>query len=184
MAAATALGKINVTSNLKALEKEAIDSFRALEKAESGFEPGLRFGQAMLDLRKSIKHGEWMPTLERLRITYRKAQYWMDMILWQRGERPTSPKKPSVKKKSGKFDWNAAADWLYHLRKRVEQLKRYKPQGAVGFAEELAKLAHDLQHDETKRGKKNELLQRKQPRGGSHIAAAHEGRPHPAGRRR
>jgi len=68
MATGTALGKINVTSNLKALEREAIDSFRALEKAEKTFEPGLRFGQALIDLRKSagIKHGEWMPTLQRL----------------------------------------------------------------------------------------------------------------------
>ncbi len=188
MAAATALGKIDVTSNLgrKVLEKEAVQAFRDLENAENGFEPGLRFGQAMIDLRNSpgMKHGDWMPTLERLKITYRKAQYWMDTVKWQNGERPTSPKKPSVKmKKSGRFDWEAATDWLYHLRKRVEQLKRHRPQGVVGFAEELARLASDLQHG-TKGEKKNALLQRKRPRGGSHIAAAHARRPHPAGGRR
>jgi hypothetical protein len=57
MATGAALGKFNVTSNLKRrgndLERDAIESFRGLEKAEAGFEPGLRFGQAMIDLRES-----------------------------------------------------------------------------------------------------------------------------------
>lgn len=33
------------------LEREAVQSFTELERAEKGFVPGLRFGQAMIDLR-------------------------------------------------------------------------------------------------------------------------------------
>jgi hypothetical protein len=151
MATGAALGKINVTSNLKSLEKEAQDAFRALEKAEKTFEPGLRFGRAMIDLRKSMKHGEWMLTLERLVITYRKADYWMDMVLWKNGERP-SPRKPSVamKKKKGVHSWQVADDWLDDLRNWVIQLRKKRPEGADRFAQSLIQLAGELQ----KKGKK------------------------------
>lgn len=74
MAAATALGKFDITSNLKGsrrdLEREAVESFRELERAEEAFEPGLRFGQAMIDLHQNLKHGEWMDALERLAINH------------------------------------------------------------------------------------------------------------------
>lgn len=188
MAAATALGKIDVTSNLKALEREAVDSFRALEKAEKGFEPGLRFGQALIDLRKSsgIKHGDWMPTLKRLGITYRKADYWMGMVKWQNGERP---KKPVGKgKKTGPFDWKAAEgwmqDWLQDLKSKVAILRKRRPEDAVIFAEALTSFASILRHDKKKRRGHAQLLQRAQPRGGSVASRTHARRTHSARGRR
>ncbi len=155
MAAGTALGKFNVTSNLKSLEREAVESFRALEKAEKGFEPGLRFGQAMIDLRNSegMKHGEWMDTLKRLGITYRKADYWMGMVMWQNGERPTSPRKPSIKKKA-RFDWDEATDWLDQLKSKVNIIRKHAPGAADRFANQLIQFAAELRSDKGKRGRK------------------------------
>lgn len=77
MAAGTAV-KFDVMSNSrgsrKDLEREAVDSFRELERAEEATgiaERGKRFGKAMADLHENLGHGEWMKTLERLGITYR-----------------------------------------------------------------------------------------------------------------
>lgn len=94
MAAATAaVVKFDVTSNSRSsrkdLEREAVDSFRELERAERAAgipELGKRFGKAMADLNENLEHGEWMKTLERLGITYRKAQYWMHIY---KGKTPT-----------------------------------------------------------------------------------------------
>jgi len=80
MAAGTAVVKFDVTSNFKSsrkdMEREAVDPFRALERAERAAgitELGKRFGKAMADLHENLDHGQWMKTLERLGITYRKA---------------------------------------------------------------------------------------------------------------
>lgn len=47
------MGKFDVTSNLgrprNDLERDALQSFRELEKAERAFEPGLRFGHGIDD---------------------------------------------------------------------------------------------------------------------------------------
>jgi len=76
MATATVV-KFDVTSNCtnsrKDMEREAVDSFHALEKAEKAAgipELGKRFGKAMADLHENLDHGKWMSTLERLGITY------------------------------------------------------------------------------------------------------------------
>lgn len=178
-------GKFHVTSNLKALVQEAKDSFQALEKAEGTFEPGLRFGQAMLDLHHSLEHGDWMPTLKRLEITYRKAQYWMDMVRWQNGERPTSPKK---KPNKVALSWDAASRWLDGLRHKVAiaRLKKNDPKGAMAFAQELDKLAAELRAGDHDKKRRNHalVLQRKQPRSGSVAAGTHKGAAHTGGGRR
>jgi hypothetical protein len=62
------------------LERHAVECLREPELAELELVPGTKFGQAMIDLRESLDHGDWMPTLERLGITYRKAQYWIDVV--------------------------------------------------------------------------------------------------------
>src|SRR5579864_2178404 len=116
MAAATAVVKFDVTSNFKSsrkdMEREAVDSFRALERAEKAAgipELGKRFGKAMADLNENLEHGEWMKTLERLGITYRKAQYWMHIY---KGKTPTGSKNRTD---NARFDWDAATDWLHQL---------------------------------------------------------------------
>jgi hypothetical protein len=64
MAAATAVVKFDVTSNFKSsrkdMEREAVDSFRALErvaKAAGIPELGKRFGKAMADLNENLSGG-------------------------------------------------------------------------------------------------------------------------------
>jgi len=153
MAAATAVVKFDVTSNFKSsrkdMEREAVDSFRALERAEKAAgipELGKRFGKAMADLHENLEHGQWMKTLERLGITYRKAQYWMHIY---KGARPTGSKRPE----KGTFDWEAATDWLHQLKSKVSILMNSNPKGAEGFANELARVADELR-DKRKRGKK------------------------------
>jgi hypothetical protein len=182
------MGKFDVTSNLgrprNGLERDALRSFRELEGAEKAFGPGLRFGQAMIDLNASLGHGDWMPTLERLGITYRKAQYWMHVV---KGEAPTGSKKNAgANKGKGAFSWEAASHWLDALRHKVARIRRTDPKGAFRFAQELARLAAELRTrgDDKKRRNHARLLQRVQPRGSRVAARAHAGGSHPAGGRR
>ena len=183
MAAATAV-KFDVTSNSrgsrKDLEREAVYSFRELERAEKAAgiaELGKRFGKAMADLHENLDHGEWMKTLERLGITYRKAQYWMHIV---NGKRPTGSKK----RPKARFDWDAATDWLSHLKSKVDILRKSRPQGADGFAESLIRMARELRGDDKIRREHANVLQRVR-RGHSRVAsAAHAGRPHSARGRR
>jgi len=185
------MGKFDVTSNLgkprNGLERDAVQSFRELESAEktAGIpELGKRFGQAMIDLHESLEHGDWMPALKRLGITYRKAQYWMDMVKWQNGERPNSPKK---KPNDIQLSWDAAIRWLDRLKDKVAvaRLKKNDPTGALAFARELSKLAAELRtKDDAKRRNHALVLQRTRPRGGSVAARANKERPHTAGGRR
>lgn len=54
-----------------------------------------------------------MPTLKRLKITYRKAQYWMDMVRWQNGEM-TSGLRESID--STTVQALGATMAIYHIR--------------------------------------------------------------------
>jgi hypothetical protein len=152
MAAATGLVKFDVTSNFKSsrkdLEREAVDSFRELERAEKAAgipELGKRFGKAMADLNENLEHGEWMKTLERLGITYRKAQYWMHIY---KGKTPTGSKNRTD---NARFDWDAATDWLHQLGTKARTLANSRPQGADGFADRLSRLAAELRGKKGKR---------------------------------
>jgi hypothetical protein len=141
----------DVTSNLEtpknAVEKRALDCFRELERAERNFEAGLKFGQAMIDLHEDAKHGEWMDRLDRLGITYRKAQYWMAVVK----DKPISRGKQKENAKPA-FDWDAAADRLEKLRDDVYMLKQKKPQGSEVLFDPLASLSDVLGFELTKGG--------------------------------
>src|ERR1035441_463640 len=87
------------------LEKRAVECFRALEQAEQDFEPGLQFGQAMIDLREEMAHGQWMLRLKELGITYPKARYWMAIVEKKpigRGKKKAATAQPT--------SWDVAAD--------------------------------------------------------------------------
>lgn len=161
MAAATVV-KFDVTSNSKNsrkdLEREAVDSFRELERAEKAAgipELGKRFGKAMADLNENLEHGEWMKTLERLGITYRKAQYWMHIY---KGKTPTGSKN------------------------RTDNASEQQAAGCGRLRRPAVALGRRSSREEGK--EMNELLQRQPPADGRMASGTREGGTHPAGRRR
>ncbi|MFL6302845.1 MAG: hypothetical protein ACJ72H_04825 [Candidatus Sulfotelmatobacter sp.] len=187
---ATAKVKFDVTSNSgrprNSLERDALQSYRELESAEKSFEPGLRFGQAMIDLNLSLEHGQWIDTLERLGITYRKAQYWMHI---RKGETPTgSKKKPGAddKNKVAFGGWEAASRWLIGLSHKVAIIKKQQPKGAFLFAQELSKLAAELRagYNKKKGGNHALVLQRVGQRNSRVATRTHKGKAHTRGGRR
>lgn len=62
-------------------ENDAVTKAKALEAHEGNVETaGRAFGEAILALKKATKGKDFMVRLERLRISYDKARYWVNVV--------------------------------------------------------------------------------------------------------
>jgi hypothetical protein len=123
-------------------ERRVVETFNALERAESEFNPGVEFGKAVIELRKEIKatgRGKWMERLNQLGITYAKARYWIAVV---EGEPINRGKVADAEKPA--WDWNAALAKLEQLVDQVEMLKRGDPDGSMVLDKPLEQLAEIL----------------------------------------
>lgn len=156
--------KFGVTPNLDApktaTERRAVATFKALQEKERGFTQGIEFGRAMIDLRKEMPHGQWMPRLKELGISYEKARYWIAVV----EDRPTQRGKVAGKagKISGDWDsgkaekqtaWDSAKDWntaaakLEPLVQQIEILMRDDPNGSALLIHHVERLADILGYE-------------------------------------
>jgi hypothetical protein len=133
-----------------AVEERAVRCFEQLEKAERNFAEGMQFGQSMIDLREFLPHGQWMPRLKDLGISYAKARYWMavaDRRPINRGKAKAAPAQPT--------SWDVATDKFEKLSSGIVDLYSRQPDGFEGLVELLHELASTLGYDLIKKGGAN-----------------------------
>ncbi len=132
--------EIGVTPNpiggITTVEKRAVACYIALKEAIG--ERGVKFGEAMIDLRKQVDDSnskDWMGTLKRLEISYETARYWIAVVK----KKPTDRhKKEKVKEPSS---WQASVG---RVKAAVDELRMMVRSNEAGDYESLLRYAEEL----------------------------------------
>jgi hypothetical protein len=168
-------------------EKKVVDYSKALAADDKDFvasatkrhDTGMKFGQAVIDLREEIRssHGrDFKKRLDQLGISYEKARYWMAKVEGKRTNRHKGEQEPADEEEPI-FNWDSALQKLEALRDDVEMLMKSELVGSDVLVEPLRQLGGLLGCQILSKGGENErLLQRERPDGSSVAEGADEGR--------
>lgn len=149
--------EFGVAPNLTDIEKRAVDLFGQFQAAERDrLSVGIAFGHAVAALRDETGHGEWMPRLKELGISYDKARYWMAKAEGKPTDRHKTDSEAEEQEPEAQenpvLDWESVLDHLEAVKNEVYMLRQAQPAGGGVLAGPLASLADLLGYAIVKKG--------------------------------
>jgi hypothetical protein len=105
-------GEHQIQDEIRAAEKKAVECSIRLERAELKF--GLEFGRAMVALRdkkKAAGERDWMAYLDRLGISYEKANRWMNKVEGKETRHGKKAETPRAESQNAQPPKSTLASW-------------------------------------------------------------------------